>query len=119
MVDINELKLIIQDLIKASKESNLKISDEKIFDNSCQFMRGALASKNKESNQIVKQEQRKLEPMTENQSRFIKKNEIELRTKGFDIDNIQNKSAAFKNINEFMKSKEAKNETRRKTNADY
>ena len=110
-MDKETLKNIIKELIEVTKETNLKISDEKIFDNACQFLRGKLAGESKE--------QKKLDPMTEKQHDFIAKNEAELRTLGFDIDNIQNKSDAFKIINEFMKIKEGKNETRRKANPDY
>jgi len=110
MINTNELKEIIKDLQNVIKELNLSISQEIIFENACQYHRGQLANQSKEQ---------KKEPLTENQYNFLKKNESELITLGFDLNNIQTKNDAFKVISEYKKLKEVKNENRRKTNIDY
>ena len=96
MLDKKKIKDIINDLAEIRKEERLDISDEILFRESCCFQRGLMIQNKRCQQQPINQ-------ITEKQRNFIKLNEKRLRKMGFDIDNIQNKSDAFKIISEFKK----------------
>jgi hypothetical protein len=99
MINKEQLKQIIEDLVSVSKETRGIVRDEIIFSEACSYQRGILAQESKREN--IKHFDNKKVPITESQSKFIKFNEKKLRNLGFDIDNIRSKSDAFKVIKEF------------------
>ena len=97
-----ELIKIINELKEVIVEAKLNVSDDILFQESSTFLRGSLMQQNKNYNQYQKKES-KDEPMTEKQDKFIKKNYSELKKRGFDVDNIQNRKQATEIIKEFLK----------------
>jgi hypothetical protein len=106
-----QLIKIIEELRGVIAQQQMNISDDILFTQACSFVRGELASQSRNPFNQIKQEQSKTyyKPseqtvMTPAQENFIKANEKKLIEKGFDIDNIQSKSDAFKIIKEFKKN---------------
>jgi len=101
MINKENLRKIISVLKIVIKEEKLDISDEVLFSEATSYHRGIIAGKSRAN-----------EGITENQYNFIKKNEADLLALGFDLNNIQTKSDAFKVISEYKKMRE--NEKTRK-----
>lgn len=102
----------IEDLEEVIKEKKLKVSDDILFTNACSFIRGEEASKNKNTQRNYpfynkgypqKQENKKPEPITDPQKKYLDANRKWLIEKGFDIENIQYKEQATKIIGEHKK----------------
>jgi len=98
MIDKEQLKEIIEDLREVSIHTFNYADFNTIFSEACSYQRGIMISENRNKNY---NKEDKLIPMTIGQEKFIRTNEKKLREKGFDIDNIQSKSDAYKIIKEF------------------
>jgi len=110
MINKQQLKEIIKDLIEVCKEQKLTVENNSeyllpvgfefvdmktIFEQACQYQRGLMVD---ESRKV----ENKITPMTDKQRNLINKNEKKFRKMGFDIDNIQTKQEASKIIKEFI-----------------
>lgn len=122
MINKNQLKELIKDLVRIQEEVIKELAKEYgvdstrfllpypiVFSEACSYQRGMLAQESKRENIKHFEEKKEFKevfketPITDNQNKFIKINEKEMRRRGFDVDNIKNKSDAFKVISEFKK----------------
>lgn len=99
MINKSELKGIIDDLLDVIESCDEKVDFNIVFQESCSYHRGILARQSRK--EVIESKKEIKSPITDGQRDFIKRNEKELRKKGFDIDNIQSKGDAFKVIKAF------------------
>jgi len=106
MINKEQLKEIIEDLKEVVGKNKLwgaGVTSETIFQEACSYQRGLMAARSRN----YQPKKKEINPITENQQQIQQANEKKLRKMGFDIDNIQSKSDAFKIIKQF---KEVENE---------
>lgn len=68
---INELIRIVEDLRKVVKQQNLNVSDDNLFTNACQFLRGEYASQNRPQKFNWKEQPKEDKKASEKQIAYI------------------------------------------------
>lgn len=110
---------IVKELIEVRKETDLRITDTTIFQESCSIYRGEMAGKSKkgyigwEKDKKVENSRAKTpnspiqaqtsKPITKSQRKFLEVNKKILIEQGFKLDLIKNSKDAWKVISEFKK----------------